>query len=766
MSRQVFPSRVAVLTAAALLAMSTLGATHASAQTATPGAAPKPLPAATAASAPPADEAVTLQQVIVHARGRDETEQSVPMSVKAFSAKDIQDAGISRPADFVALSPNLSLSESQSVGTSFMTIRGLSQVRNGEAPMAVVVDGVVQSDARQFTQDLFDIQSIEVLRGPQGALYGRNASGGAILIQTKQPTNETTGYGQLTLGNGGDKEVQGAISGALVKDQVFFRLAGSLTDRDGYFENDYLHIKADSYRDHTIRGLLKWNVSDALTLDLRTNFVRDVGGGDNFQYQPTHLNADCTADQNNLFDFSRLDANTVSRTFCANNPGRNTRNMDEITLKADYELPFATLSGTVSHNKLTEYLASDQLPYSASLDGTQTQWVDTKSNSVEVRLTSPTQAGIRWMAGVYALKTDHFISTSTGEDLGHGIDYLTDDPAFNSSTNPTQTWFADRDHNLATAAFGNIDYDVTRQIEASFALRYDRDHREQFVDTRQLSGLPPGCSPTDLAACEKTATYSALQPKVSLRYKMADASLLYASAGEGFRSGEFNQSGVGAAAAAANPPVVGVADQIGAEITRSLEVGYKTTLFGGRVQLNSALFRTEVTNAPYFVFVGAAGAQILVPIDRVALFGGELEMAANVAPGLDLSAGVGLTHSKVERYGLNPQDVGKQAPYVPNASGDLGAQYRFGVGSGMRLVTRADVIFKGKQYWDPENSTPRSALTLLNLRFALEDSGGKWSAALSVNNATDKAYNAEWVSGGFSAPALPRVIRLDLRYNY
>ncbi len=790
MSDQVFPGRVAVLTAAILLALSTLGATHASAQTATPDlaskdAAPSPAaaPASAAASAPHAEEIVTLQQVVVHARGRDETEQSVPMSVKAFSAKDIVDAGIRKPGDFVALSPNLSLAETQSVGTSFMTIRGLSQVRNGEAPMAVVVDGVIQSDSKQFTQDLFDIQTIEVLRGPQGALYGRNASGGAILITTKQPTNETSGYGQITAGNGGDKEVQGAVSGALVQDKLFFRLAGSLTDRAGYFEDPYLHTKADGYHDHTIRGLLKWNVSDALTLDLRTNFVRDIAGGGNFQYQPTHLNADCTADTNNLFDFSLLNPNSVSRIFCANNPGRNTRNMDEVTLKADYELPFATLSGIVSHNKVTEYLGGDQFPYTASmdiapgLDGTQTQFVNVESNSYEARLTSPTKAGIRWMAGVYALTTNRFISTTTGADLGHGVDHITYDPEFDSPTNPTLSWFADHDHNKAAAAFGNVDYDVTPKLEASVALRYDRDHREQIVDSRQgaasaagqppvPTGLPPGCTAADTAACTKTATYSALQPKVSLRYKTDDSSLVYGSVGEGFRSGQFNQSGVGAAAAVANPPTLGVTDQIGAEITRSAELGYKTLLLGGKVQLSAAVFRTEVTNAPYFVFVGSVGAQVLVPIDKVSLLGGELEAAANIAPGFDVSAGLGITHSKIQRYSANSADTGKQAPYVPNASGDLGAQYRFGIGSGMRIVTRADLIVKGKQYWDPENSAARSAVTLLNLRLALEDAAGKWSAALTVDNATDKAYNAEWVDGGFTTPALPRVIRADVRYNF
>ncbi len=733
--------------------------------------------AQTAATPDPKDaaaESTPIETIIIRARGRDENQLSVPMSVKAFSSKAIEDAGIRKPGDFVAITPNLSLAETQSVGTSFMTIRGLSQVRNGEAPMAVVVDGVIQSDAKQFTQDLFDIQTIEVLRGPQGALYGRNASGGAILIRTKQPTNTTTGFAQVTLGTGNEKAVQAAVSGAIAADKLFFRLAGSYTDRDGYIDNDFLRRKADPYQDKTLRGLLKWNLSEALTLDLRANMVRDTAGGGNFQYQPTRLNSDCTADLNNVFDFSRVDANRVVRSVCANNFGKNTRDMDELTVKADYDMGFATLSGVFLHNKVVEFLAADQFPYTGSrnifggiFDGTQTQYVNVKSDSYELRLTSPTQKGIRWMGGLYGLRTDRFISTTVGSDLGNGILELTYDPAPPTSSNPTNSWLSDNNHNKASAVFGNVDFDITPSLEASLAVRYDRDEREQIVDPRQAAGtLPANCSAGNLAACTKHATYSAWQPKVSLRYKIDASSLAYASIGKGFRSGQFNQSGVAAAAAAATPAVNGVQDQVGAENTRSVELGYKTELLGGKLRLSTALFRTDVTNAPYFVFIGAVCAQVMVGIDKVTLTGGEIEAVANLAPGLDASAGVGVTNSSIKAYGVNPAVVGKRAPYVPNLSGNVGMQYRFALTPGLRMVLRADVVRKGEQFWDPENTTARSAITLVNLRAGVEDAKGRWSTALSVNNATDKVYNAEWVSGGFTQPSLPRIVRVDARYNF
>lgn len=693
------------------------------------------------------------------------------MSVRAFSAQAIEDKDIRTPGDLIALMPNLSLVEAQSVGTSFMTIRGITQVRNGDAPMAVVVDGVEQSDARQFTQDLFDIQSIEVLRGPQGALYGRNAVGGAILITTRQPTDETTGFIDLGYGTGKEKIAQGAVSGALVKDQLFYRLAGSITDRAGYFENLYLGRKADPYRDKTFRGLLKWDVSDKLSIDLRANYVHDRASASNYIYQPTHLLANCQADPNNLFDFTLLNADHVSRTYCSNNPSRNTRQLSEITLKARYDLDFAALTAVASHNHINETVAADQFPYTASrnlsgLDGTQTQYVNINTNSLEARLTSPTQPGLRWSAGGSVLKTARFISTTTGSDLGLGIEDLTDAPDFTSPTNPTTSWFADHNHNLASALFGNVDYDLGKQVEISFALRHDRDHRQQIVDSRQSAGLPTGCSAANVAGCTNEATYSAWQPKVSLRYKAADGSLLYASYGEGFRSGQFNQSGVGAAAAAASPPVNGVADEIGAEIVRSVELGYKTTLADGKVTLNGSLYHTQDNNAPYFVFIGAVGAQVLVPINRVNISGGEIEAATELAKDWTANLGFGVTRSKIAAYVIDPADVGKNAPYTPNMTANLGMQYRFEAGQGMRILLGGDLIFKGRQFWDPENSTARSALTLIDLHGSLESADRKWIGTLAIKNVADKVYNAEWVGGGFAQPAPPRVIRVDVRYRF
>lgn len=713
-----------------------------------------------------------LEEIIVTARYRSESLQEVPVSVTAFSAKQLEDAGVRGYGDFVALTPNVSLVQAESVGQSFLTIRGLTQVRNGEAPVAFVVDGVQQSSNRLFSQVLFDLESVQVLKGPQGALYGRNAAGGAIVVTTRQPTDEIEGGVQLGFGEGGERNAQAAVSGPVIRDKLLFRLAGSYVDRDGYFDNLYLGTKADDYEDKSARALLKWLATDDFTAELRLNYGNTSGRALNYQFQPTLFDSanPCFADPVNPFGGPAPDPNRVVRTFCANNLGLDERDIHEATAKLDYHFSQVTLTGIFSYNTVEETTGGDQFPYTASrnvfgfLDGTQTQYFDIESHSAEIRLASDSDLPLRWMIGAYGLQTDRFVSTTTGSDLGQGILALRRDPAFASTTNPTLSWFADDNDNDSWALFGNVAYDVTPDLELAAAVRYDKDKRRQTVDPRNTGGVPPGCSSAATASCVREASFDELQPKLSARYKISSDVQVYATWGRGFRSGEFNQFGTAAAAGAVG--LVGVGDLVTPEKTDSAEIGFKSELLDRRLRLNAAIFDTTVKGQQYFVFVGAIGAQVLVNLDKVRIRGGELEIVASPLDGLDLYAGVGVSDSEIERYDINPVAVGKWAPYVPQTSYNAGAQYRFPLSSALRLMTRVDFVSKGKQYWDPENSGPRDTVNLLNLRIALESADNHWVLSGGVDNATDEMYNAEFVLGGFAQPATPRVWSADLRYNF
>ena len=726
----------------------------------------------TAQADTPASPNTDLEEIVVTARLRSESLQEVPESVTAFSAKALVDAGVRDYSDFVALTPNVSLVEAESVGQSFLTIRGLTEVRNGQAPVAFVVDGVQESSNREFTQTMFDLESVQILLGPQGALYGRNASGGAIVITTKQPTNEFQGYTQIGGGSAGEAQAQVVLSGPIVKDDLLFRLAGSFTNLNGYFNNVYLNETADPYEDATVRGLLKWTPSDNLTADLRLNYSRTNGSSLNYQYQSTLFQPppnSCFADPTNPFGGPAPNPNRVSYDFCANNRGTDHRDLREATAKFDYKVPGATLTGIFSYNTVKEFTGGDQFPYTASrnedgTDGTQTQFFNIENSSAEIRLTSETNQRLRWLVGGYFLRTTNFTSTTTGTDLGLGIEQIEYNPAFTSTVNPTLTFLANTDIDKVYAGFGNLSYDVTSALEASLALRYDKDDASQIVDPRNTGGVPPGCSSAPGRNCTRSTSFERMQPKVSLKYQLDPDAQVYASWGTGFRSGLYNPFGTSTIALANG--LSGVKDVLPSELTDTYEVGFKSEWLDHTLRLNGALYDTTVRGQQYFVFLGGVGSQILVSIDKVDIKGGELEADYSPLRGLDLYASLGVSDSKIVRYTLNPQDVGNWAPYVPQTTENLGAQYRFPISSTLRVLTRADFIVKGAQYWDPENTAARSAVELLNLRAGLEEAGGRWTVAGGIINATNKAYNAEFVLGGFAQPAPPREWTITARYNF
>ena len=256
-----------------------------------------------AADAAPAAGDTAIQEVVVTARMRNESLQTVPVAVTAFNEKALADARVEGAADYLGLIPNVSVTESQSVGIAFITIRGISQVRNGESPVSVVVDGVQQVTSRQFNQNLFDVQQIEVLRGPQGALYGRDAIGGAIIITSKPPTNTYQGEGEASYGNGDDYLAQAAVSGPIVKDKLLFRVTGSYHSFGGLLSDTYLNKNVDYLEQYTVRGQLKWIINDRLTADLRLSADHVKGGANNFVYQGAKYdpNHPCFLDPSNPF---------------------------------------------------------------------------------------------------------------------------------------------------------------------------------------------------------------------------------------------------------------------------------------------------------------------------------------------------------------------------------------------------------------------------------------------------------------------------------
>ena len=652
----------------------------------------------------PQQDKKPLEVIEVTSRQRVESIQNVPIAITAFGALDIQEMGIERPADFIGLTPNVTLTETQNAGSSFITIRGISQVRNGESPVAISVDGVLQVSPNQFNTELVDIAQIEVLKGPQGALYGRNAIGGAINITTKMPDEFTTGFAELDVGNGGLKMLTAGISGPLSED-FRYRISGATKSFDGLIDNVYLNTPVDFQDEKSARGRFVWDVSNNFTADLRLNYIDTDGGALNYVYQP-------------LFGID--DANDTSVKIEANNLGQNDRTIASAALKLDWQLDLGTATFTVSHDKVEEYVAGDQLPYSRNnsltspfgeyvSDGTQTQYLDTDADSYELRFTSDSDERLRWIAGAYYLETDRFISSSTGYDLGFGIDHIERDPDVASASNPLTTFLADDNDNTAKAVFAQVNYDVTPDTEVTVSGRYDKDEREQ-TNTAPLR--------FDSNSGEvRSAEFSKFQPKVSVVYKGIDNISVYSSYAQGFRSGGFNQSGVGAAAESVG--LLGVNDLYKAEETENLELGLKAKLPSIDAQFNASVFSNTIDNQHYYVYVGDVGAQVLTNIDEVELVGGEIEYKQQVTNSLSFYVNAGITDSEIKAYALDPQALGNKAPYVADYTVNSGFSYLQPVFSGWSGSFRVDWERRGPQYWEPTNSTKRDALNLVSSRVGL-----------------------------------------------
>src|SRR6266403_3115419 len=229
--------------------------------------------AAAAIGTTPAIAQETLDEVVVTAQKRTERLQDVPIQVDVFSAQAVSDAGIKNTQDFITYVPNMTFDRADTYRNSFVVVRGLAQVTNADPPIAVVVDGVPQVDQKQFNMRLFDLDQIEVLKGPQGTLYGRDAIGGAVIINTRRPSQQFSGYAGVTAGNGESIDTTAGLSGPLGSDKVLFRLSVDYFRQGGLIDNAYLSDKSDFvHYDDTIRGRVTFLVSDAWTIDVRGQF--------------------------------------------------------------------------------------------------------------------------------------------------------------------------------------------------------------------------------------------------------------------------------------------------------------------------------------------------------------------------------------------------------------------------------------------------------------------------------------------------------------
>ena len=752
-----------------------------------------------------------LEEIVVTARQINENIQETPLTVNVMTEADIESAGITQTGDYLQLIPNVSLADSQTAGTAFLTIRGLSRVRNGELPVAVVVDGVTIINARQFTGQIFDTQQIEVVKGPQGALYGRNASNGAIVITTKSPNlEEHEGYIKVSYGTENEVGLEGSVSGPL-SDNLGFRFSGRYVDRDGYFKNKTSGLDVDPLEDSTFRGRLMWQPSDSLQVDFKAEVSKTEGKGIGFHWPGGYsfyedvLGIDLSPGLAELGVTLEQVANEGSDltgvSYVANNPDRGKRDITGFSLKIKKDFGGMTLKSVTTYDELTVSSAADAGPYASSPnEGTQHSYVDVDGFSQELRLLSNTDGPINWQFGGYYLSWDRLRTTVNGTDLGQGIIRATTVPADENSINPTGIFSGDflsyLEDSSDWALFGSVDWDLSDRLTLSLAGRYDEETREQNVNPYNTAGRiysmadaqgikqlytgggGVGCDATepnhvenvncgtyatftDLTANTESSTlryereFSKFQPKVSFSYAVRDNVNVYGSWGIGYRAGQFNYPGISDISSTAR-------EQTDQEENETIEIGIKAE--SNTMRFNAAYFSSKVDNTQYFPFDGEAFVQVFEDIDEAELDGIELELLWLATENLDLFAGYGSTNSEITKYAERKNTEGNDLPYVPDESFTLGGRLQWTMGNNLIAFARIDYEYRGEQVWSPENDAPRAALKLTNIRFGVERDA--WNSSVYINNATDEEYNSEIVSGGFLHPAPSRVVRWDFKYNF
>ena len=408
----------------------------------------------------------------------------MPVAVSAFGREEIQSAGIERPQDFIALTPNITMVQTQNQGTSFITVRGISQARNSEPSVAVMIDGVLLANPSQFNQELFDIADIQVLKGPQGALYGRNAIGGAIIIRTQEPGDE------IERSTHGGLRLRPWLQGA--------RLGGRPARRLGHAEVPGLGVVLRHRRLHRQHVPRRTGGSVQGRLGSRASCC-----GNRARICPRDFRVSTSSVETQALYFNITESvNDTSLPVRVNNRGVDERDMWSTSLKLDFETGGGTFTSVTAYDHLDELLTGDQfnfLPIAESVwslfgippDQAQHQWLDVDAFSQELRFSSPSDQRVRWIAGAYLILTDRFISTGNVSDLADGIvPAVKRTPlplwSFGDPFNPTnrqQTYLSDSQDNTAWALFGEVSFDVTERLEASFALRYDEDERENTTET-------------------------------------------------------------------------------------------------------------------------------------------------------------------------------------------------------------------------------------------------------------------------------------------
>lgn len=694
--------------------------------------------------------------IVVTARRVQERLSDVPASITAFDTRQIDRANIQRAEDFVKLTPGVTIvTGTAEAGDTQINIRGINGARDAESSVALVVDGILKTNSAALNQDQGTLRQIEVLKGPQGALYGRDAAAGAIVVQTQKPGDRLEGGAKASYGNDNTANGTAFISGPLAEN-IGFVLSGDYATTDGFYRNVFLggSKTVDDQKVWDVDGRIVATIGESTTIDAKGHYGELHGASINYNAS-FQLPGFAAATGIATFDEN---VNDHRFNYYSNIRPTNDQSTIEGSIKIDHDFGGAKLTAWGLYSDIKNKLLADgtsadfqrfALPpanaavqpvvnscvasvkalsgyplnsptfiagtpfasvfgaYSpTTCDGAQFQQRDQKDISGEIRLASTGQNRLDWQFGGYALHLDRDVAINLMGDSGRGAIAAIYNPP--SSVSPTTQLYHDKFTTDVVAAFASGDYKVTGAFDVSVALRYDierrRDDNEVPLVLDPFTGGPINPGQTAGAIPSKHQTFRQLEPKITARYKFGPEATIYADWGVGFKSGGFNNQGSAQIIATAfdAPPIsseVKINDNYRKERSSAYEAGIKGKI--GPLDYDLAGYYTQVRDMQFFeFFVGSFGLlRVVSNIDRVDLKGVEANANLTLVKGWDVFGAVNVTDSEIKKNSSRPSTVGNKSPYTAAYTINLGSQQLVPVARTFDLLLRADYRITGPTWF-------------------------------------------------------------------
>lgn len=726
-----------------------------------------------------------IEEVVVTARKREENLMDTPGAVSALLASDLRRFQVDDLGDIQNVVPNLSLNLGDAAN-AVIYIRGVGQrdsLSFADPGVGVYLDDVYMGRAQGSFLDVVDVTRIEVLRGPQGTLYGRNTIGGAIKYVTAAPTATPFFEFEAGYGNYNEHKLRATWSGPLRDDgSLLARFTLASLGHDGYNENSFRGARSDTDGDkQTFAGRvhLEYSPSDDLTFDF--TFDRSVNDPDR-SITPARVTVGPTLVQRTADFQPASDPFEVEANF---NDAEQLE-VEGVGLTAEYQV-----SDAIGLKSITSFR---QLEHEAriDLDGTGLEIFGVHVNqsqdqfSQEMQLSYDAGGSVKALLGIYHFSeedvTPDGISSTEPIDFTGGAGLL---------FSPYGT-VSENDQSVeANAMFGEISWILSNALEVTFGARYTSESKQLKRKACQALGafgmvLPDinNCNPAPNSSnpfalnLNLSEDFSKVTPKLGASYRTESGALAYFTYARGYKSGGFDGR-IGYNGASDDGAVNTQALPYDAEVADTYEIGWKSGLADGRVRLSAAMFLNDYQDLQLSSFSATPTggfATVFTNAGAAENWGFEAELLANPAPNLLLSFAIGYLNAEYREFinAANEDVSGDLTPInAPDLTGNLGFEYTYSLGR-VSLLLAADMSYRSDYFVDINNiaALQQDNFTLFNASATLESEDERWSVSLRLKNMLDEEY----ITHGFDLTAFPgvglayygqpRSYRIQVRYRF